>query len=271
MKTLFCSFLLIVICIGGTVAQTPTPATQANPTPSTSPSPISLQDYRGILENERKLLEDQSERYYTRVDSLITRTLSVLGIISAVALGLFVWQFGKTRKELKDTVREQFQSQVSSLIETEMNALRTSVRELQTQVEQLQASQNQLVVWVFSGEEMNAQPEHDALRAMGMQNINIVIPATDEAFGIGDPDLVIFSYDGTEEGRRRLNIIVTALKEMSPPVSLLIYTYNPEGDEIVLQAPEREILQDFLWYLPVNYPTTLVSQTQLLIRANRHI
>jgi hypothetical protein len=278
MRTLLPSILLLVICIGSASAQAPSPS----PQPSSASSEISLQQYREILEHERQLMEQQSEKYYARIDSLINRTLSVLGVIAAVALGLFVWQFGKTRKELKDTVHEQFQSQVASLIDSDMKTLKesvgseitvlnASVQSLRTQVEELQAYQNQRIVWVFSGTEMNAQQELDALHASGLQKIKIFTPPNANELEMGEPDLVIFSFNGTDEGRRRLEKIVTNLQTKSPPVSLLIYTYNPEGNEIRLGESERRILQNFLWSVPVNFPTTLLAQTQLLIRTRRRV
>jgi len=118
---------------------------------------------------------------------------------------------------------------------------------------------------------MEVQPELDALHSAGLQNIHIIAPTEAAGLELGEPDLVIFSYDGTEEGRKRLERIVALLKGNSPPVSLLIYTYNPKGPEIRLQASEKKILESFLWYLPVNFPTTLVAQTQLLVRTKRNL
>lgn len=280
MKTLFGSLLIALACASVACAQSPTPTPE--PTPAPTPSPISLQDYRGILENERKLLDDQSEKYYARIDSLMNRVIWGIGLVGVAALGLITWRFGKTRKELEDLVHDHIKNQASSLVEADMktlrasvesdvNALRASIRELETHVARLQAFQNQAVVWVFSGTEPNAQPELDALRAAGLENIQIVVPDNDAPFGVGEPNLVIFSFDGTPEGRRRLNVIVTALRERTPPVYLLIYTYNPGGPEIRLQAPDWAILSDFRWFLPVNFPTTLISQTQTLIRSNTRI
>jgi hypothetical protein len=277
MKRLFGSVLLILLSVSAACAQsqTPTPA----PTPSPTPNSISLQDYRAILENERKLLDEQSEKYYVRIDSLMNRVIWGIGLVGVVALWLIGWRFGKTRKELEGIVHEQVKNQATSLVDADMkvlrasveldvNALRSSIQELEAGIARLQAFRNQMVVWVFSGTEPNAQPELDALRATGLENINLLTPANDALFEIGEPDLVIFSFDGTDEGRRRLGVIVDALRDRTPPVSLVIYTYNPDGPEIRLQNAEREILGDFRWYLPVNFPTTLVAQTQLLIRSN---
>jgi hypothetical protein len=277
MKTFYCSVLLILFFVSAAGGQSPT--STPSPEPSPTPNSISLQDYRGILENERKLLDEQSEKYYARIDSLMNRIIWGIGLIGVAALGLIGWRFGKTRKELEGIVHEQVKNQATSLVDADMkalrasvesdvNALRSSIKELEAGVARLQAYQNQMVVWVFSGPEPDAQAELDALRATGLENIYLVTPANDETFDIGEADLVILSFDGTDEGRRRLGIIVNALRDKTPPVSLVIYTYNPGGPEIRLQDAERTILGDFRWYVPVNFPTTLVAQTQLLIRSN---
>jgi len=102
MRFPFYSLILIVTCFRGVDAQTSrsTPQTgSANTDSSSLTSTVSLQEYREILQNERKLLEDQSDKYYARIDTLINRTVSVLGIFGAIGLGLFIWQFGKTRRD----------------------------------------------------------------------------------------------------------------------------------------------------------------------------
>jgi len=266
-------FLAICLLGGAAYAQT------ASPSPETSPTSISLKDYREILENERKLLNDESEKYYARIDSLINRTTWAIGVIGVFAVAVMGFLIGKTRKELQELVKEQVKLQTAAFIETEMvlvrrsvetevATLRTSIQELQAEVNSLRAFQNQLIVWVFAGAEMDAQPEMDALRQTGLNNISVITPGENEGFDLGEPDLVILSFDGTDEGRRRLQIIVAALRDKAPPVSLLIYTYNPDR-EIRLQPADWQILEGFRWFLPVNFPTTLISQTQTLIRTNR--
>jgi hypothetical protein len=274
MKNLLRSVTLSMAFAAAAVARAPTPTLQtgqAGATPAAPAGSVSLQEYREILNNERKLLEEQSERYYARIDALTNRVIWGLGLVAAAALAVLGWGFGKTRQELQAFVREQFQGQVSSLIDTDMSDLKETVRDLKSQVRDLRAFQDRSVVWVFSGEEVRSQRELEALHATGLQNIQTVAPRRAEELALGEPDLVIFSYDGSEEGRRRLDRIVAVLNQQSPPVSLLIYTYNPEGAEVRLGEPERGILKDFLWYMPVNFPTTLVAQAQLLVRAGREL
>ena len=257
MKSLVLVLILVATCYG---------VRGQSPSPSPSPNGLTGQEYREILANERKLLDDQSERYYSRVDNLLNRSIYVLGVLGVVALGLFYFAFGRTPKDLKGLVHEHFEKKAGAFIESEIDDLRSVVKNLKTQVTELQAFQQQQVTWVFSTDKINAEPELEALHANGLQNIAIAAPEKVDELKLGDPDLVILSYDGTAEGQARLRYIVEALKQKRPPVSLLIYTYNPEGEEVRLGDAERAVLKDFRWYLPVNFPTTLLAQTQLLVR-----
>jgi hypothetical protein len=264
MKLPLFALVLLLSCSSGTLGQS------ASPSPNPSP-PISLQDYRSILENERKLLDEQSEKYYTRIDTLINRSLWVFGIIFSAAAAIFLWQYGKTKSELKSVVRQQFQEQAASLIDQEMTALRNQVQNLNQQVEALLAANNQPVLWIFSGTETDANEEREALIDRGIRDISLLTPAINEDFEIGDPALVIFSYDRSAEGHRRLTRIAELLRERAPATWLIIYTYGRDRAEFRLGEPERRVLGDFLWYMPANYPVTLIAQTQLLlhnIRAN---
>lgn|GEM_PF-4712254 len=259
---------------GGTAAQPspPSPQTTANETGSPGfSSTAPLREYREILKEERQLLEAQSEKYYTRIDKLIDRTIYGLGLVAAAALIILGWGFGKTRDELRKLVHEQFEKTTSSLIQSEIDDLRGTVRDLKKEVAELRAFQNRSVVWVFPGSEINSQQELDALHSTGLHGIQCLAPANGESFEIGEPDLVIFSHDGSEECIKRLGKIVEVLKKQSPPVTLLIYTYNRNGPEHRLKEAEMKILKDFLWFVPVNFPSTLIAQTQLLIRKERNI
>jgi hypothetical protein len=270
MKTVFLSTLLLVICIVGAKAQTSTPSPVASP----APSEVSLQQYRDILEHERKLLEDQSEKYYGRIDTLINRSLWVFGTIGGLALlllagaaALFIRQYGRTKSEMKTAVREQFKEQAASLIDEEMKSLRNKVERLNQEVKELQSANEQPITWVFSGTEVTAPQEREALINRGIRNISDFTPGIGEEFNdLGNPVLVIFSYDRSPEGHNRLRRIVGILREKNPPVPLIIYTYAPNREEYRLQEPERRVIGDYLWYLTANYPVTLISQTQTLLR-----
>ena len=272
MRALLGCLFLCVALSKAVAAQAPqsSPNSPANEAGSSSASSsISLRDYREILKEERQLLEAQAEKHYARIDKLIDRTTYGLGLIAVVGLAILGWGFGKTRSELRNLVHEQFEKLTTTLIQSEIDHLAGTVQQLKKEVEELRAFQHQTVVWVFPGNEITSQQELEALHATGLHNIQCVAPANGEGFEIGEPDLVIFSHDGSEECVKRLGKIVGELKQQSPPVSLLIYTYNPAGPEVRLKEAELKILKDFLWFVPVNFPSTLIAQTQLLIRKER--
>lgn len=271
MKTLLVTLMLCVAWGVTANAQTQSPTPQTGPTPSND---VSLQQYRDILEHERALLEAQSEKYYGRIDTLINRSLWVFGTIGGLALlllgaatALFIRQYGRTKSEMKTAVREQFKEQAASLIDEEMKSLRTKVERLNEEVKELQSANEQPITWVFSGTDVTAPQEREALIGRGIRNISDFTPPIGEDFDdLGNPALVIFSYDRSGEGHRRLRRIVEILREKNPPVPLIIYTYNATQAEYRLQEPDRRVIGDFLWYSAANYPVTLISQTQTLLR-----
>lgn len=261
---------LLLMRVGAVVPQVPAASSgtaSVDPTLQASPT---LRDYQDILERERKLLDEQSERYYSRIDKLIDRTLWALGLIGLLAItavgGLMKWVFGTTRKELEAFIRDKFQQEVSSLIDVEMSALRGTIQDLRDQVDRLRTSQTESIVWVFPGTAITAEQEIQALIAAGVSNVKTTTPETADQLELGEPDLVILSYDGSDEAERRLAKIVEILRKSSPVIPLIIYTYNPSGDEVRLGDEERQLLKGFDWYLPANFPTTLLAQTQLLAR-----
>jgi len=228
-----------------------------------------IQESRAALNEERQLLEKQADRHFSHLDNFVNRVIYGLGILAVVAGGLLFWAFGRTRNEMQKTIHELFEREAKSLIEQEADQLRQRYQELKAQVDDLSAYRERSVTWVFPGETISGQIELEALYSMGLRKIQTMTPAPKEMIDIGTPDLVIFTYDGTDEGRRLLNLIVQKLKNETPPVFLIIYTYNPSGTEVRINKEERDILAGFHWYVPANFPSQLVLQTQLLIRRGR--
>lgn len=264
--------LEIVLCILFFVITSTVFAGEKNLAPDSRTSSVELQlleSQRATLNDERQLLEKQADRNFASIENLINRAIWVFGTILTAAVGSFLWLFGRSRKDFEDNIRKQIELEAHRIVENEADSLRQRYRDLKNQVDELSAYKQRPVVWVFSRDEVKAQTELDALRMSGIENIQIVAPAPGESFELGEPDLVILSYDGTEEGIKRLKVIVERLKAETPPVSLLIYTYNPKGEEIRIRDDERAILKGFDWYVPVNFPSQLLAQSQLLLRRNR--
>lgn len=162
MKTLIPTLILCFVWSISVSAQTPTPSPEASP----SNGQIQLKDYRDVLEHERKLLEEQSETNYKRVDALIDRSIWMFSTVGGAALavfataaGLFIWQYGRSKREMKTAVREQFKEQAASLIDEEMNSLRNKVESLNKDVRELQSVNEQPITWVYSGTTVTAPHE----------------------------------------------------------------------------------------------------------------
>lgn len=227
-------------------------------------------DRRGeSLAEERQILERQADRQYSGIEKLIDRILWVFGLLATAALGLFAWFFGKSKQDFKKTISETFEKQAQEIVEKEAEQLRQRYENIKAEVEDLSAYKRRQVAWVAKPDAPSPEAVLKALHATGLQNISFVTPEAGKEFELGDPDLVILTFDGTDEGRRLLSVLVRNLKQKSPPVPLLIYTFSSGGTQVRLDKAELEILDGFDWYIPVNFPGQLLAQTQLLIRRSR--
>lgn len=273
-------------------APQPVPPSAPSPSPAnpTAPSAVTTElelfsAFRQALTEERQVLEAQAQRHFDALENLRNWTISALGLITALALGVFYWLFGSTREQVEKAVRNRLESYVRArvesdlhpVIEREVSRMQEMYQSLKAQLDALTVRLDRRVVWVLPGasegssEEPEGEPQMElaALQEAGLSKIQLVTPAWGEPFELGEPDLVILSYRHSQEGRRQLQTIVDYLKTKTPPVPLLIYTYRASGDQIQLGAAERAILNGFHWHLPVNWPTTLLAQAQALIRRGR--
>src|ERR1051325_1535403 len=93
-------------------------------------SAISLETYQSILEKERKLLEEESERYYSRVDKLIERATWFFGVAAAIVTGLLSWTFLKSRKEVLDTVKAKLEEAGITRLQKQLKSVRDEYQSL---------------------------------------------------------------------------------------------------------------------------------------------
>jgi hypothetical protein len=269
-------YIISAICMlfpttGLRAAPPPSPVVPA--VVSSQPAPeaaVTFDSYRKAVGEERTLLEKQADRQFVAVDSLLTRAIWVFGTILTAAIGIFVWMFGNSRKDFEKAINQNLEAQAKEIIEREAEKLRQRYTSLQEQVDELIAYRSKVIVWIApAGEPQEAL--FLALRAAGLASVSVVSPAQGATFDVGDPDLVILSFDGTNEGRRLMQVAVDKLRVQSPPVPLLIYTFSRDRGDVRLGAEERTILNDFDWYIPVNFPAQLVAQTLLLAKRSRGI
>lgn len=231
----------------------------------------SFDRWRHSLSEEREILERQADRQYSAFEKLTDKAIWVFGVILAAAIGLFAWFFGKSRQDFQRTIQESLERQAQEIVEREADRLRQSYASLRTEVDDLSSYKRRQVAWVLKPDSPSPDPVLKALYALGLQNITLVTPEPGHGFELGEPDLVILTFDGSEEARRILSELVGRLKQESPPVPLLIYTFSAGIERVQLTRSEFEILDGFDWYVPVGFPAQLLAQTQLLIRRSRSV
>ena len=223
------------------------------------------------------MLERQADRQYAGLEKLTERGIWVGGIFVTAALAWIVWFFGKTKAETRTAVKEMFEQQGRSVLDAEAALLREQYQNLRAEVEELAAYKRRTVVWVAGAAALAGNermlPAIDrvmsVLHGAGINNISRAEPQLANQLEIGDPDLVVLSFDGTEEAKALLKALVDCLKVKAPPVPLLIYTHAPGLPQVRLNAADIELLDDFDWYVPVNFPAQLVAQVQALLRRPR--
>jgi hypothetical protein len=241
-----------------------------------------LKEMRESLKEQRELLQKQADTNYVHFEKTVERVIWGFGVVGAVIFALIIFFIGSTRRELRNTVRELFQEHGKQQIDEQAAAMRGNIEELQSELARITAYRDQNIVWVFDPD-ITTVPEGqestkrwilaarvvEALRSMGLQRIQLLTPQAREPVDIGTPDLVILSYSPGPGSPEFLKALVEKLKTFSPPVFLIIDTYNPTGQQIRLLEPELAALAGFDWYVPVNFPSQLIAQTHLLVRRNR--
>lgn len=237
------------------------------------------QKYGSILRDERLILEKQADRQIAGIERIYDRGLylfgAILGMIATIlliALGIFYWQFGRTRKELREEIRDMMKGYAKESVDQEAEELKRRLRLLRNEVDDINSYRSRSIVWVTYTNHKAIEPTISALQSFHISNIfRAEIHGADELelHGPGYPDLVILSFDGTDLGRQVLKKIVDQIKSAHAPIPLLIFTYNFGRQEIRLSQADFAILQGFDWYLPANVPATLISQTTSLLRRSR--
>lgn len=195
---------------------------------------VPLKDYREVLQQERKLLEDQSEKYYARIDKLIDRTTYGLGILVIFALALFWWVFGKTKKDLVIEIRAELEKDIRLSLQKDLERIQAEVAELRD---------SRRASWIFNPGTTNVEKDAKRLRASGLKNITLYPETVGKILNLAQYDLVILSYDGSEEMSRKLNEVVGILDLELDKTPLLIHTPNA-----TISDEEIKLLDDYQAY-----------------------
>lgn len=221
MKALACLLLLSLVTFAQ--EQTATKAGSREVQSTATETVPSLKEYREILQQERKLLEDQSEKYYNRIDKLIDRTTYGLGVLVLVALALFWWVFGKTRKDLEAAIRADLEKDLRLSLQKDLNRIQAEVAALRD---------SRRVCWAYNSDTTEVERYAGRLRAAGLKQITWYPDPPDKNFNLSQFDLVILSYDGTEKMQQKLKKVVADLNAEPDKTPLLIHTpYATLSDE----------------------------------------
>lgn len=257
-------FLFLAFGTFAVSGQQPTPTPNAEP--PISNVTVSFKDYQESLKNEREILQRQSDNYYARIDTLLARALYIAGGLIALAVAIFGFFFGKTYRELDELIRDEFQRKGRKWIDQQLGEIRATVEQQAQELAAIRGRHKRLS-WVFSGEKNTATREFSALKLEGYKGLNEVFSSANLTENLNKSDLVIYSYDGSAAGRTMLSTIVQTIGNFSRPISLLIYT-RCDGKEVgQLGDREHAILNGFLWYQPVNFPSTLIANVKILAQA----
>lgn len=242
-----------------------------------------LQLYQALdnkLSAHKESLENLVDRHLGLFETTVNRMVWGYTALFTAFLAFIYWFVGSKRKELEKMLKKWMREDAQLLIDEAGTELRLRVDSLSTELAALTDYKNRKIVWVCppstwqhaqnmyrNSKAVANQEIFEALNAFGLHNIQMLTPGkSDTKIDLGGPDLVILSFDNTDEGRRLLQEIVQQLKSQSPPVFLIIETYVPNDDPHRLSNVEFGLLEGFLWYVPVNFPAQLVAQVQLLVR-----
>lgn len=245
---------------------------------------VSWKDYQDVLKAEREELQKQARENFDRMEKMQDRVFYGVVLLGGIILGVIGFLFGQTRKDVKaqltdeisKSVRSQIEQEVLSKVKAqieeqvkqleemnrEMSAVQAGYQKLDSELKQIQSYKDRLILWFFSGETNTAEREIAALKNAGFENVRPQILKIGEHFELGNPDLVILSYDESEEGERRLKVIASLMKKNTPDVWLMIHS---SSNNAIKKEKEGITLGD-LWYVPANFPATVVTNAIALIR-----
>lgn len=236
---------------------------------------------REALKEQRELLEKQADRHLAHVSSMLNVALSVFGSIFLLGAGALTYVLGKSFRELRNNIKTTFETQTKQLIDSEVTELRSMLSSLKQEVVAALQYRFARVVWIqpwelaslAGGDRDRIEKRRDseqkimeALAATGVTKIEQVTPVAGSTLEIGSTVLVIFSFESTEDCRRVLSSTITAIKNMSPPPIVLLYTYDPSGNQNSLRPEDWEILKGYDWFVPVNFVPQLITQVLTLLR-----
>ncbi len=228
-------------------------------------SEIPLKSYQEILANERKMLQEDSEKYYSRADNLINQAKWFFGIVGVAVSGLLGWTFLKTRREVKESLKAKLEEAGITQMQKELRFVIDENQKLKQEIESITAYQRRHIKWLYATG--CTVPDRSRLVAVGLQNITPVPVEKDATFDLGDADLVILSHEGDEKGlgkdlfTRVLRVFIQE-RLQTPFVVYTLKNYKLNNDEFgSLSQVELAV--------PANTQATLVGYVESLLRVGK--
>jgi hypothetical protein len=224
-------------------------------------------DIQARFKEDREILERQADRQYSQLKDTFTWTVSALGLLITLAGGLFFFFFGKTRRELREMFDGILKKEVETLVTRDIEPVRERISQLQGGVDLLMSYRDRRVVWVADPNE-KTDDTLEAFSSVGLTRIEVSTPADEQDINLGDSDLVVMSFDGSDRAKKLLKAVATKVKQLNGPVHLVVYTFGDGSKAIRLGDPEMAVLSELKWFSMTNFPSTMIAQVVSLVRGS---
>lgn len=259
------SLLSIALLTASVAYSEPTPAPSAAPVSAAVAVTQENSTEDRLVERfqaEREVLERQADRQASGISDLIQTMLWVMGAIVAFAAGVFFWTWGSTRNEMLSSIKSVASDQVRQLVEAQALPVRERITSIQRELDELRAMRSAVTWIVRSNDEDNAE----LLAQFQARNIDVsvVAPAEGEPFLLGAAELVIISYQPTDEGTRKIRETIGQLRQRTPLAPVVIYTFDPARQDNRLVQRDNDALSEYRWYVPANFPLQLIAHVSSL-------
>ena len=254
---LLATLFLFFVCLALIEVKAQQPA-QANPSPApqSQSTPITKD---GVPEKT-----DPGKDYREMFDKLLDRAIWVFGVVAVLVVGLIVWLtrwiLGQSQKDAKQVLQDELQRRGLANLDVE-------IKNVQTQFNALNAFKDRRVDWVCPEGVAEPTKELAFLKRAGLQHVTTIpVPADQPAPMLNAPDLVILSFNGSQQSKDLVKLIVDLLKRSQKEVPVLVYA--PLG--LRVDPPEMQLLNETALHAIANFPATLVTQALELVRLRQN-